>query len=69
MDKGIKLRGNCIQIGYEYSGFKLINCQALQIKLIKKYADPLSFSPLEILAIDSLKKWGGDKILLLEKKD
>jgi hypothetical protein len=36
--------------------------------LIKKYIDPLNFSPLKILLIDSLEKWGGDNILLLGKE-
>jgi hypothetical protein len=36
---------------------------------IKKYIDPLRFSPWNILLIDSLEKWGGDNILLLVKKD
>jgi hypothetical protein len=34
---------------------------------IKKYIDPLNFFPWKILLIDSLEKWGGDKILLLGK--
>jgi hypothetical protein len=29
---------------------------------IKKYIDPLIFSSWIILLIDSLEKWGGDKI-------
>ena len=43
-------------------------CQALKMTRIKKYIDPLNFSPWKILLIDSLKKWGGDKILLLGKE-
>ena len=35
---------------------------------IKKYIDPLRFSPWNILLIDSLEKWGGDNILLLGKE-
>jgi hypothetical protein len=35
---------------------------------IKKYIYPLNFSPWKILLIDSLEKWGGDKILLLGKE-
>jgi hypothetical protein len=35
---------------------------------IKKYTDPLNFSPWKILLIDSLEKWGGDNILLLGKE-
>ena len=43
-------------------------CQALKMTWIKKYIDPLNFSPWKILSIDSLEKWGGDKILLLGKE-
>ena len=39
-------------------------CQA---PWIKKYIDPFNFSPRKMLLIDSLKKWGGDKILLFGK--
>ena len=35
---------------------------------IKKYIDPLNCSPWKILLIDSLEKWGGDKILLHGKE-
>ena len=42
--------------------------QALKMTWIKKYIDPLNFSPWKILLIDSLEKWGGDKILLLGKE-
>jgi hypothetical protein len=44
-------------------------CQALNMTWIKKYIDPLNFSPWKILfIIDSLEKWGGNKILLLQKE-
>ena len=42
-------------------------CQALKMTWIKKYIDPLNIYPWKILLIDSLEKWGGDKILLLGK--
>ena len=35
---------------------------------IKKYIDPLNFSPWKILLIDSLEKGGEDNILLLGKE-
>jgi hypothetical protein len=38
-------------------------CQALKMTWKRKYIDPLNFSPWKILLIDSLEKWGGDKIL------
>ena len=43
-------------------------CQALKMTWIKKYIDPLIFSPWKILLIDSLEKWGEDNILLLGKE-
>ena len=43
-------------------------CQALKMTWIKKYTDPLNFSPWKILLIDSLEKWGEDNILLLGKE-
>ena len=42
--------------------------KALKMTWIKKYIDPLNFSPWKILSIDSLEKWGGDKFLLLGKE-
>jgi hypothetical protein len=56
----------------KHCGLKMIDiklfCQALKMTWIKKYIDPLNFSPWKILSIDSLEKWGGDKILLLGKE-
>jgi hypothetical protein len=43
-------------------------CQALKMTWIKKYIDPLNFSLWKILLVDSLEKWGGDKMLLLGKE-
>jgi hypothetical protein len=43
-------------------------CQALKMTWIKKYIDPLNFSPWKILLIDSLEKWSGDETLLLGKE-
>jgi hypothetical protein len=43
-------------------------CQALKMTWIKKYIDPLNIYPWKILLIDSLEKWGGDKILLHGKE-
>jgi hypothetical protein len=53
-------------------GLKMIDiklfCQALNMTWIKKYIDPLNIYPWKILLIDSLEKWGGDKILLHGKE-
>ena len=42
--------------------------KALKMTWIKKYIDPLNFSPWKMLLIDSIEKWGGDKFLLLGKE-
>jgi len=66
-----KLKRVILTNTYEDGGLKIIDiklfCQALKITWIKKYVDPLDFSPWKILLIDSLEKWGGEKILLLGK--
>ena len=43
-------------------------CQAIKMTWIKKYIDPLHFSPWKILLIYSLEKWGGDNMLPLGKE-
>ena len=67
-----KVKREILTNSYEDGGLKMIDiklfCQALKMTWIKKYIDPLNFSPLKILLIDSLEKWGGDNILLLGKE-
>ena len=67
-----KVKREILTNSYEDGGLKMIDiklfCQALKMTWIKKYIDPLNFSPWKILLIDSLEKWGGDKILLLGKE-
>ena len=67
-----KVKREILTNSCEDGGLKMIDiklfCQALKMTWIKKYIDPLNFSPWKILSIDSLEKWGGDKILLLGKE-
>jgi hypothetical protein len=67
-----KVKREILTNSYEDGGLKMIYiklfCQAFKKTWIKKYIDPLNFSPWKILLIDSLEKWGEDNILLLGKE-